>query len=309
MLFMLGSTVLASMKDCKNPEEVILAGSIKMKFCEIPAAENVSIGNENGHINEKPVKKVNFKSFQMGQFTVTKEQYNALIFSGFDQNPWPPDTSPYPDTPAENISYKQAKKFIEEMQKLDSSADYRLPTEAEWEYAARAGSTTDNYWGDNNTDDYVFYRKTTDRLKFQIPTFDGLYIYYESVAGKVTSCPNKSKDGVDPGYCANAFGLMHMLGNVWQWTDDHYVENYKTEHIDGNMRVTIKDPKFRVVRGGGYYGAPFETPRNFSRYVRKYGIFPSFRTSARNYIHRNYPYAGPSIHEHIGFRVVRIPKK
>jgi formylglycine-generating enzyme required for sulfatase activity len=231
------SSAFAATSNCKNPTEVTLDGAVKMKFCEIPAG-SAAIGSENGQSDEKPVTKRDFKSFQMGQFTVTQSQYKAVM----GEEPWKENgqvklyVQKGNDNPAVNVSYIQAKQFARVLNLIDPSANYRLPTEAEFEYAARAGTTTNYYWGDEIDPSYAYYNDNTKD--------SGQY------ARKVTSCPLKTLYAKYRGYCANDFGLMHMLGNVWQWTADAYVNSYANAPTDGNVPVAGDTGSGRVTRGG-----------------------------------------------------------
>jgi formylglycine-generating enzyme required for sulfatase activity len=104
-----------------------------------------------------------------------------------------------------------------------SRMGYRLPTEAEWEYACRAGSQTDYYWGNQFDTNYAFYSSLDDGPEF--------------VAKKRS----------------NAFGLFDMLGNVWEWCGDWYA-TYPSDVQTDPVKGASNDSTFRVLRGGGYAG-------------------------------------------------------
>jgi formylglycine-generating enzyme required for sulfatase activity len=277
---LLGMTVLslatasafAATSNCKNPTEVTLDGAVKMKFCEIPAGSAV-IGSERGESDEKPVGKRDFKSFQIGQYTVTQQQYKAVL----GEEPWMGNgkaksyVQEGDNNPAVYVSYIQAKQFARVMNLIDPQAKYRLPTEAEFEYAARAGTTTEYYWGDEIDPSYAYYNDNTKD--------SGDY------ARNVLSCPVPSLDKKYPGYCANDFGLMHMLGNVWQWTADAYVDSYANAPTDGNVAVAGDAGSYRVMRGGSWL--------NDAQYLRS-----SSRSNG----------APGDRYSFVGFRLVRTPK-
>ncbi len=266
------SSAFAATSNCKNPVEVTLDGNVKMKFCEIPAG-SAAIGSERGESDEKPVTKRDFKSFQMGQYTVTQSQYKAVL----GEEPWKEDgqlrsyVKEGDNNPAVYVSYIQAKQFARIMNLLDPSAKYRLPTEAEFEYAARAGTVTEYYWGDEIDPSYAYY---WDNSK-------GVAEY----ARDVTTCPVAALDKKYPGYCANDFGLMHMLGNVWQWTADAYVNSYTNAPTDGNVAVAGDAGSYRVFRGGSW--------GSDARFLRS-----SFRGD----------FAPVVRYDLVGFRLVRTPK-
>jgi formylglycine-generating enzyme required for sulfatase activity len=121
---------------------------------------------------------------------------------------------------------------------------YRLPSEAEWEYAARAGTTTSRYWGDN-IDDGCAYENIPDKsLKKEMP------------AAVIANCDDGNAWTAPIGtYKPNPFGLNDMLGNVAEWVEDCYVETYRETPIDGSPN-TVGPCTSRVVRGGGYLWSP-----------------------------------------------------
>jgi formylglycine-generating enzyme required for sulfatase activity len=134
---------------------------------------------------------------------------------------------------------------------------YRLPTEDEWENAARGETTTDFYWGDHFKTIGLKHSSYAYCDRADLPN-----------AQDVMSCPDQIREKDEPGYCGNPFGLMHMLGNVWEWT--------------GTVTMGAAG---RVICGGGWYGS--------SRYCR---------SSVHSYGNTFYRDLG------LGFRVVRIPK-
>jgi formylglycine-generating enzyme required for sulfatase activity len=128
-----------------------------------------------------------------------------------------------PECPVETVSWEDAQKFIRKLSEKDGENTYRLPTEAEWEYACRAGTDTPYYTGTTEAD--------LDRAGW----------YSENSGGKTH--PVRQKE-------ANAWGLYDMHGNVWEWCQDWY-----GEYPEG----TVTDPagpdkgSARVLRGGGWY--------------------------------------------------------
>jgi len=221
-----------------------------------------------------PVTKRDFKSFQLGQYTVTQQQYKAVL----DEEPWKENgqlksyVKEGDNNPAVYVSYKQAEQFVRIMDLLDPSAKYRLPTEAEFEYAARAGTVTEYYWADEIDPRHAYYRDKSKGVA-------------EYAARDVTTCPVAALDKKYPGYCANDFGLMHMLGNVWQWTADAYVNSYTNAPTDGNVAVAVDAGSARVIRGGSWH--------DDGEYLRS-----AYRWS-------NLPHARNTF---VGFRLVRTPK-
>ncbi|UCF15168.1 MAG: formylglycine-generating enzyme family protein, partial [Phycisphaerales bacterium] len=191
---------------------------VLMDFVLIPSGEFLIRfdPNENGDdSNQNPTQRVRItKAFYMGRYEVTQEQYEKIM--GVN-----PANFKGPKRPVETVSWHEAKRFCE---KLSSTVDglFRLPTEAEWEYACRAGTTTTYYWGDDFDSRYA--RTIADR---------------ESGTANVgTRLPN-------------AWGLYDMSGNVWEWCADWYKPH------DTSLAESI-DPQgpsssdFKVLRGGSW---------------------------------------------------------
>ena len=256
---------------CVNSFELTLIANVKIKFCEIPAAQNVLIGSEYGHIDEKPIKGRNFSKFHIGKYEVTQQQYKVVT----GQEPWKGEdfVQEANNSPAVYVDYNEAKQFALKLSRLDPTATYRLPTEAEWEYAARGVEfqSAPYYWGNHFDSNFVFYRGNSKGAAKH--------------ARAVTSCPSPSLNNHRPEYCANDYGLMHMIGNVWEWTEDTYVDNYRNAPTDGHVPVTSDIGSGRVMRGGSWlYGSEF------------------MRSAFRNYGWSEFGYVN------VGFRLVRIPK-
>lgn len=272
ILLLVTPSASAKMSDCKQPitgGEVILnpvpykGNPVGMLFCEIPAANSILIGSKKNN-DERPVKGRNFHSFQLAQYTVTQLQYKTVMGG----EPWKgkEDVKEGDNNPAVYVSYEDAKEFVKRASIIDKTATWRLPTEAEWEYAARAGTTTEYYWGEKFDERYAYSSLYVNRTG-------------EAFAHKVDSCPVKDFD------CSNQFGLMHMLGNVWQWTADAYVSSYENAPIDGNAAVIGSEGSSRVIRGGGWGGNADDC-----RAAGRNGLWPDYRDFF------------------VGFRPVRTPK-
>jgi formylglycine-generating enzyme required for sulfatase activity len=173
------------------------------------------MGSEAGSPDEKPVHKVTFKqSFYIGKYEVTQEQWQKVMGSN-------PSTSRAcgDNCPVEQISWDDAQRFLAKLNQLNDGFDYRLPSEAEWEYACRAGTTGDYAgnlgalgWFDNNSGNQIH--------------------------------PVGQKQ-------PNGFGLYDMHGNVNEWAQDWYHLNlgYRGAPADGSAWESGTE-RFRVLRGG-----------------------------------------------------------
>ena len=177
---------------------------------------------------ERPQHKVNIQSFLMGKFQVTQEQYEAITGKN-------PSHFKGENRPVETVSWNNAIEFCTKLSKL-TGKQYRLPSEAEWEYACRAGTTTPFYFGETITTDLVNY--------------NGKYTYANAPKGKFR------EQTTDVGsFPANLFGLYDMHGNVWEWCVDDSYDNYQAAPTDGSAWVNNKN-SFKVLRGGSWLDNP-----------------------------------------------------
>jgi len=200
-----------------------LAGESKIEFVRIPAGE-FPMGSENGDTDEKPVHRVRItKAFEIGKCEVTQAQWGKVMGNN-------PSQFKGPDRPVESVSWDDIQDFLRKLNAINDGYRYRLPTEAEWEYAARAGSTGDSEdlaltaWYDGNSD------KQTHPVGAKRP---------------------------------NAWGLYDMLGNVWEWCQDWYDESYYRSSPETDP-PGAGSGQVRVMRGGSWL-APSSSCRAASR--------------------------------------------
>jgi eukaryotic-like serine/threonine-protein kinase len=164
--------------------------------------------------------------FYMGKFTITEAQYQTV--TGWNQSQFK-DSDKQPE---ECVSWTDAQKFCEEVSKR-TGKKVRLPTEAEWEYADRAGTKTVFWVGDD--------------LSSKQANFNGREPY-----GKAAKGPRIDKTTPVASYEPNAFGVYDTIGNVGQWCQDTYHDSYSGAPTDGSAWETSGDPEIRVYRGGAY---------------------------------------------------------
>jgi formylglycine-generating enzyme required for sulfatase activity len=184
--------------------------------------------------NEQPRHSVMIKPFYLGQYEVTFTQYAA--FATATNRELPNDHGwGHASRPVINVSWEDAVDYAEWLTQQTGKA-YRLPTEAEWEYASRAGSTTKYSWGNEiNLDGKV----------------------WANCNGCGSQWDNKQTAPVGS-YEANPFGLYDMAGNVWEWTQDCWHDDYRYAPSDGAawLERDKGDCQRRMVRGGGWYANP-----------------------------------------------------
>ncbi len=168
--------------------------------------------NEPGHKANEELHRVTVRSFYIGKYEVTQAQWRAVMGNN-------PSYFKGDDLPVE-VSWDDAKEFCRKLSQM-TGKEYRLPTEAEWEYACRA-KTTGAYAGD----------------------LDAMAWYYNNAGNKTHPVGQKQP---------NAFGLYDMHGNVWEWCEDDWHNSYANAPSDGSAWVDISARgSLRVYRGGGW---------------------------------------------------------
>ncbi len=212
----------------------IPGGSFKMGTEDKEIERLVKKFNWDGYRREKPQHEVTVSSFFMGKYQVTQAQWKAVAALPKVERDLKPDPSYFKgnNLPVERVSWYDAVEFCDRLSK-HTKKQYRLPSEAEWEYACRAGTTTPFHFGETITDKLANYdarRAFADELK-------GKYRQKTTPVGK---------------FPPNAFGLYDMHGNVWEWCEDIWHKNYKYKGVpkDGSVWIESGDSNFRVLRGG-----------------------------------------------------------
>ena len=201
-----------------------------------------------GSVNEKPVRTVTVSAFRLGKYEVTFAQWDACVADGGCNGYSPVDSSLVEvnvcvkglactyfsrggkdwgrgNRPVINVSWDDAQSFIRWLNGR-TGGNFRLPTEAEWEYAARAGAKTEYSWGDN--------------IGSNLANCDG--------CGSLWDDDRTAPAGRFP---ANAWGLHDMHGNVWEWVQDCWNDNYAGAPTDGSAWES-GDCSERVLRGGSW---------------------------------------------------------
>jgi formylglycine-generating enzyme required for sulfatase activity len=198
-------------------------------------------GEEKRGENESPQHTVTVQPFFMGKYTVTQAQYQAIMGEN-------PSSFKGEKRPVERVTWHNVVEFCRKLSQK-TGRTYRLPSEAEWEYACRAGTTTPFHFGETITTDLANYH--------------GNYQYASAPKGK---CRNETT--AVGSFPPNAFGLYDMHGNVWEWCQDTWHENYNGAPRDGSAWINNNNDS-RLLRGGSWF--------NNSRYCRsanRYGFGP-----------------------------------
>jgi len=210
-------------------------------------AGSIRIGDlsGDGESNEQPVRAVTIaRAFALGKYEVTFAEWDACVRDGgcdlrpYDEG-WGRD-----DRPVIYVSWNDAKQYLGWLSRK-TGRDYRLPSEAEWEYAARAGSTTAFHFGDRISPAQANYNGTYDyvvgREWWSLAKANGLYREQTVAVGS---------------FPANAFGLHDVHGNVWEWVEDCWNDDYAGAPKDGNAWTT-GDCAQHAKRGGSWFTVPW----------------------------------------------------
>lgn len=183
--------------------------------------------------------------FMLGRYEVTNEQYRKFK-ENHDSGSHEGKSLNGDNQPVVNVSWYEAKQYADWLSK-EAGKKYRLPTEAEWEFAARAGSTMARYWGEN---------PAQACLNAIVGDLTAELNWTNWARWPLFSCTDAYTVSAPVGtFEANAYGLYDMLGNVWEWTEDWYVENSAASNTKNNPRgpATGRD---KTLRGGSWYSGP-----------------------------------------------------
>ncbi|MEO8342283.1 MAG: formylglycine-generating enzyme family protein [Gallionella sp.] len=234
--------------------------------------------------DEGPVHQVNIAGFALSRTEITRGQFAAFVkktkYNTGDKcwtleggkydsrkGNWSEPGYPQDDQhPVTCINWDDAQAYAAWLSQK-TGKQYRLPTEAEWEYAARAHTKTPRYWGGGNPEEACIYANVADKTA------------QSRIKGALSWSVHNCTDGFAytapvSHFKANAFGLRDMLGNVWEWTEDSYHDSYKDAPIDGS--AWAGDGEKRVLRGGSWNNEPRNVRaaiRNGNKPTQRFSIF------------------------------------
>ncbi|WP_246199024.1 formylglycine-generating enzyme family protein [Sodalinema gerasimenkoae] len=189
--------------------------------------------------SERPQRQVTVSQFFMGRYPITQTQWRVVASYPVFERDLDPDPSRFKgdDLPVEQISWLDAIEFCQRLSK-QTGQRYRLPSESEWEYACRAGTQTPFYFGET--------------LSSELANYDGTYGYNEGPKGIYYRSTT-----VVQTFPTNAWGLHDMHGNIWEWCQDDWHDNYDRAPIDGTAWVNANSRINRkVLRGGSWFADP-----------------------------------------------------
>ena len=198
---------------------------------------------------EGPQHQVTVPSFFMGKYAVTQAQWQAVAAWPQVELELDPDPAHFKgdNRPVEQVSWDDAVEFCARLRR-QTGRPYRLPSEAEWEYACRAGTETPFHFGESITTDLANYRGMD--WEYEGKTYSGDY------GGGPHGIYREETTEVGSFAIANAFGLYDMHGNVWEWCLDHWHDTYEGAPADGSAWLSSDEKEERVLRGGSWYLEP-----------------------------------------------------
>lgn len=211
------STAPKSSSSSASPGKTWTDPTTGMEFVFVPGG-CYQMGSNDGERDEKPVHEVCVDGFWMGKYEVTQAEWQRVM--GFNPSTFKGDRNP-----VEKVSWNDAQSFIKKLNGKGNGT-FRLPSEAEWEYAARSGGKNEKYAGGNDVDRVAWY--------------DGKNGSTHPVGTKAS----------------NSLGLYDMSGNVSEWCQDWYNDSAYSNHSRKNPIYGVRGSE-RVYRGGGWYYSPW----------------------------------------------------
>jgi formylglycine-generating enzyme required for sulfatase activity len=242
---------------------------------------------------ERPVHRVRLGEFLLGQTTITQAHWRAVAqwqrLEHEDRVLWPESLDPDPvaelkdrehfqgeQRPVVNVSWRDATAFCQRL-RLRTGHNYTLPSEAQWEYACRAGTTTAFHWGAT--------------ISTKLANYDGKEVYRDGEKGEYRQ---RTMDVAN--FPANPWGLHDMHGNVWEWCADHWHDDYVDAPNDGRARVVSGDAEQNINKSKVHVnwsllrGGSWSTHPAFCRSGFRYKVLPGGR------------------YDIVGFRVCCLPQ-
>ena len=188
---------------------------------------------------ESPQHEVTVETFCMGRCPITQAQWRFVATLEQVNIALAADSSIFKgdDRPVERVNWHEAVEFCARLSQY-TGTKYQLPSEAQWEYACRAGTQSPFYFG--NT------------ISSELANYQGTLVYNGGPKGEY----RKETTSVDFFDAANAFGLCDMHGNVWEWCTDHWHDSYEGAPVDGSAWITENESTYRVRRGGSWNDPP-----------------------------------------------------
>ncbi|WP_367997176.1 SUMF1/EgtB/PvdO family nonheme iron enzyme [Planktothrix pseudagardhii] len=210
-----------------------LGNNISLEMVSIPGGTFMMGAAQNeadASSDEYPQHPVNIAAFSMAKYPITQAQWEAIMGNN-------PSSFKGANRPVDSVTWHEAQEFCQRLSQKTGKS-YRLPSEAEWEYACRAQTTSPFHFGETITADLANY--------------DANYSYASAPTGTY-----RQKTTDVGSFPPNAFGLYDMHGNVWEWCADPWHENYDDAPDDGSVWESDGNTQYRVMRGGSWLYDPW----------------------------------------------------
>ncbi|MDF5732759.1 MAG: SUMF1/EgtB/PvdO family nonheme iron enzyme [Rhizonema sp. PD38] len=226
-----------------------LGNSVLLSMVSIPGGKfqmGASVDESESLEDERPQHLVTIKPFFMGKYPITQAEWRAIATLPKIKHHLNPDPSYFKgdNLPVERVSWHDAHEFCERLSR-ETGRQYRLPSEAEWEYACRARTSTPFHFGKRITTNLANYCGQNENIK-------GVHRQQTTEVGS---------------FPANAFGLCDLHGLVWEWCADYEHEDYQDAPSDGSSWLCDGNSEYRILRGGSW--------DSFSRFCRSASRFSS----------------------------------
>ncbi|WP_375468322.1 SUMF1/EgtB/PvdO family nonheme iron enzyme [uncultured Nostoc sp.] len=215
-----------------------LGNDVSLEMIAIPSGKFLmGLPSGEGSDQEKPQHEVTVESFFMGKYSVTQMQWKRVaalpkVHRDLEADPF---YFKGDKRPAERVSWYDAVEFCDRLSEY-TNKQYRLPSEAEWEYACRAGTNTPFHFGETITT--------------ELANYNGSFTYASAPEGK-----NRGETIEVGSFPPNAFGLYDMHGNIWEWCQDNWHDSYEGAPRDASAWID-NDNKYRLLRGGSWDNNP-----------------------------------------------------
>ena len=246
----------------------LFGNKVKLRMVLMPGGSFIMGASESeldSYDEESPQHEVHLEPFCLGKYPITQAQWRFVAGLAPVEIALEPAPSNFKGDyhPVEQVSWYEAVEFCQRLCVYTGKA-YQIPSEAQWEYACRATTTTPFHFGNTITTELVNYWGTHDKK-----TAPSMSSRYGSVGEyRETTTP------VDYFKVANAFGLCEMHGNVWEWCADQWHHNYEGAPIDGSVWLSEEKGAACVIRGGGWSDTP-----DYCRSASRFYLTPDDRSN------------------------------
>ncbi len=245
-----GNELMREWKSAEHRREVLAEG-VDLELVQLDGGSFL-MGSPRGEgeDRERPQHRVTLPSFWMGKYPVTQAQWRTVAAMSKAERDLDLDPSNLKgdNQPVEQVNWYEAVEFCQRLSQR-TNREYRLPSEAEWEYACRAGTTVPFHFGETITTKMANYWGQDSQSGDK--TYSGPY-------GSGPEGELRGQPFAVGSFPVNAFGLCDLHGNVWEWCLDHWHPNYASAPTDGRSWLSVDKKSHRILRGGSWLNNPWD---------------------------------------------------